>query len=61
VKPNQISRLESGLRLLEMETMLRLCRELGAPVGYVLGGEGQLPVADFAETDRRKRRTDPDR
>ena len=55
VKPNQISRLESGQRLLRTETMLALCRELGAPVGYVLGGEGELPVADFIETDRRRR------
>lgn len=59
VKPNQISRLEGGTRLLEMQTLLRLCQELGAPVGYVLGGEGELPVAHFEETDRRKRR-DPD-
>lgn len=55
VKPNQISRLEAGERLLRAETMLLLCREFGDPVGYILGGQGEPPAAEFRETDRRRR------
>lgn len=52
---SQISRFETGSRTLELETILRLCDALGAPKGYVFGGEGELPEVEFVETDGRKR------
>lgn len=54
INATQVSRFEKGERMPQLQTVLRLCRVLGAPVGYVVGGEGEPPVLVFEETDRRR-------
>lgn len=59
ITPPQVSRFESGARLLELKTLLRLCDVIGAPKGWIIAGEGDKPKpATFVETDGRKLRGD---
>lgn len=56
-----ITRLESGERLAELDTLIAIARVLHVPVGWLIAGEGTLPEAvpvDAGDTDRRRRKRD---
>jgi transcriptional regulator with XRE-family HTH domain len=60
IDAGQISRLESGERVggVEAQTLIRLARNLGVPVGWLAADEGPIPekVPVFRETDGRRRK-----